>query len=413
MGSQNLPLVSIITPSFNQAAFIRQTIESVRSQDYPNIEHIVVDGGSTDGTLEILQEYAHEKQRFRFVSEPDRGQSHAINKGLALAKGQIIGWLNSDDKYLNGAVGKAIHALQTNPQWSMVYGNALHINAEDKITSVYPTKPFSRQALFLFCIICQPTAFIRKETFQAVGGVDENLHYCMDYDLWMRLSKTHQIGYIHDFLAASRLHAACKSVALEVDLGLPEILLASVRHFGTVANHWLYHFLTHYPNKGVFWYLDLFKSHRVFGNTPLLVDSNRHSSFWVPPRYRMHLYVDPAQPMHALVIKGINTLFNQPVHVHVMVDQVPTAHHVIPAGHFETSIVFPVTTPNAVVELVCSRQQILPETEIAASIGTVSFQVQNAMPLSAQEYQFYLEYKKNPRDVANWLLKNRQPVPSL
>ncbi|MBY0053475.1 glycosyltransferase [Brevibacillus agri] len=413
MGHQDLPLVSVITPSFNQSAFIRKTIESVLSQDYPNIEHIVVDGGSTDGTLEILREYAHLGDRLRYISEPDRGQSHAINKGLAMANGQIIGWLNSDDKYMPGAVAKAINALTAHPHWAMVYGNALHINAEDKITSVYPTKPFSRQALFLFCIICQPSAFVRKEVFQAVGGVDENLHYCMDYDLWMRISKSYAVGHIQDFLAASRLHPACKSIALEVDLGLPEILLASVRHFGTVANHWLYHFLTHYPDKGVFWYLDLFKSHRVFGDTPILVDSNRHSSYWVPPRYRLHLHVDPAEPMHALVIKGVNLLFNQPVHVHVMVNQTPVAHHVIPAGPFETSIPFPVKEPNSVVELVCSRQQALPENEMAASIGTVSFQVQNVAPLSAQEYQFYLQYKKNPRDVAGWLLKNRNPVPSL
>ncbi|MGN7468385.1 glycosyltransferase family 2 protein [Brevibacillus sp. SAFN-007a] len=413
MGHQDLPLVSIITPSFNQSAFIRKTIESVLSQDYPNIEHIVVDGGSTDGTLGILQEYAHLGNRFRYISEPDRGQSHAINKGLAMANGQIVGWLNSDDKYWPGAVAKAINALTANPHWAMVYGNALHINADDKITSVYPTKPFSREALFLFCIICQPSAFIRKEVFQAVGGVDENLHYCMDYDLWMRISKTYTVGHIQDFLAASRLHPACKSIALEVDLGLPEILLASVRHFGTVANHWLYHFLTHYPGKGVFWYLDLFKSHRIFGNTPILVDSNRHPSHWVPPRYRLHLHVDPAQPMHALVIKGANLLFHQPVHVHVLVNQTPVGYHVIPAGPFETSIPVPVNEPNSIVELVCSRQQVLPDSEAAAGIGTVSFQVQNVFPLSAQEYQFYLQYKKNPRDVAGWLLKNRNPVPSL
>lgn len=413
MTNQGLPLISIITPSFNQATFIKQTIDSVLIQDYPNIEHIVVDGGSTDGTLEILRSYNYLGERFRFVSEPDRGQSDAINKGLSMARGEIIGWLNSDDTYLPGAVSKAMHALALNPAWSMVYGNAYHINEQSKFIGVYPTKPFSRQSLFLFCIICQPSAFVRKEVFQSVGGVDETLHYCMDYDLWMRISKTHQVGHIGDFLAASRLHAACKSIALEVELGLPEILKASIRHFGTVANDWLYHFLTHYPQKGVYWFLDLFKAHHVFGNAPILVDSNRYPSSWIPPRYRLSLYVDPLTPMQALLIKGVNTLFNQPVHAHVLINNVPATHHVIPAGHFETCITLPVHEPDSTVELVCSRQQLISSLEDESIRQSVSFQVQHVFPLSAQEQQFYMQFKKNPQQVAGWLLKNRHPVPAL
>ncbi|WP_289135101.1 glycosyltransferase family 2 protein [uncultured Brevibacillus sp.] len=413
MKNQGLPLISIITPSFNQASFIKQTIDSVLMQDYPNIEHIVVDGGSTDGTLEILHSYRYLGERFRFVSEQDRGQSDAINKGLSMARGEIIGWLNSDDTYLPGAVSKAMHALTLNPAWSMVYGNAYHINEQNKFIGVYPTKPFSRQSLFLFCIICQPSAFVRKEVFQSVGGVDESLHYCMDYDLWLRISTTHQVGHIDDFLAASRLHAACKSIALEVELGLPEILKTSIRHFGTVANDWLYHFLTHYPQKGVHWFLDLFKAHHVFGNTPILVDSNRYSSSWVPPRYRLSLFVDPLTPMQALLIKGVNTLFSQPVHAHVLINNVPVAYHVIPVGHFETCITLPVHEPNSTVELICSRQQLISSPEDKSILQPVSFQVQHVFPLSAQEQQFYMQFIKNPQQVAGWLLKNRHPVPAL
>lgn len=413
MGNQGLPLFSIITPSFNQAAFIKQTIESVLNQDYPHIEHIVVDGGSTDGTLEILKHYQHLGDRFRFISEPDRGQSDAINKGLSMARGEIIGWLNSDDTYLPGAVSKAMHALTLNPTWSMVYGNAYHIDDKNKFIGIYPTKPFSRQSLFLFCIICQPTAFIRKEVFQAVQGVDEALHYCMDYDLWIRISKEYTVGHIGDFLAASRLHAACKSIALEVEVGLPEILKTSIRHFGTIANDWLFHFLTHYQHRGVYWFLDLFKSHHVFGNTPILVDSNRYPNAWVPPRYRLSMYVDPLRPMRALLIKGVNSLFNQPVHVHILLNNQPATHHVIPAGHFETVIDLPVHDPATTVELVCSRQQVITAPEDEASRQAVSFLVQNVFPLSHEEHQFYLQFRKNPQGVAAWLLKNRQPVPSL
>ena len=126
---KDLPLVSIITPSFNQAKFIEETIKSVLSQDYPNIEHIVVDGNSKDGTLEILKRYASSLgNRFRFISEPDQGQSNAINKGVKMANGDIIGWLNSDDTYFPEAVKKGVNALQAQPELAMVYGKGYYID---------------------------------------------------------------------------------------------------------------------------------------------------------------------------------------------------------------------------------------------------------------------------------------------
>lgn len=233
------PLVSIITPSYQQDKFIEETIESVLSQDYPNLEHIVIDGGSTDGTVEILKSYDHLGERFRWVSEKDRGQSHAINKGLAMAKGEIIGWLNSDDTYMPHAVKRAVSALQQNPQWGMVYGRANYTDEQNQVIGPYPVEPFQLNRLYETCFICQPAAFIRKEVFDRVGGIDESFHFCMDYELWMRISKHYPISFIEDVLATSRMHKDSKTMTQYHNVGLPEIIRASTKNYGSVSEHWL------------------------------------------------------------------------------------------------------------------------------------------------------------------------------
>ncbi|WP_248924704.1 glycosyltransferase family 2 protein [Paenibacillus hamazuiensis] len=233
------PLVSIITPSFQQASFIQETIQSVLSQDYPALEHIVVDGGSTDGTVAILQKYEFYGNKFRWVSEKDRGQSHALNKGLAMARGEIIGWLNSDDTYEPHAVSRAVQALQSNPNWGVVYGDGNYIDAHSAFLRSYPVRPFGLERLYRACIICQPAAFIRREVFEKVGPFDESLQFCMDYDMWMRICKHYEFGYMDVVLANSRIHAGSKSITKYVDIGLPEVFRASIKNFGSVSNMWL------------------------------------------------------------------------------------------------------------------------------------------------------------------------------
>ncbi|MEI4828208.1 glycosyltransferase family 2 protein [Bacillus sp. FJAT-53711] len=235
----NQPLVSIITPSYQQGKFIQETIESVLSQDYSNLEHIVIDGGSTDSTVEVLKSYNYLGERFRWVSEKDRGQSHAINKGLNMAKGEIIGWLNSDDTYMPNAVKRAVSALQQNTEWGMVYGRANYTDEQNQVIGPYPIEPFNRKRLYEGCIICQPAAFIRKEAFDMVGGIDENFHFCMDYDLWMRISKHYPIGFIEHVLATSRMHNDSKTMTQYFDVGLPEIIRASIKNYGSVSNQWM------------------------------------------------------------------------------------------------------------------------------------------------------------------------------
>lgn len=205
------PLVSIITPSYNQAQFIEQTILSVKDQDYPNIEHIVIDGGSTDGTLDILKKYL---DSIKWVSEPDEGQSQAINKGFTKAQGEIIGWINSDDFYLPGAVNVAVNALAESPDIDAIYGYCAKVDENNKTTEVLKSPEFDRRVIFSNpCIINQQTVFFRRSLLNKVGLLDESLHYAMDFDLWIRMAKVGEFKLVPEVLAAYRLTSDCKSVA--------------------------------------------------------------------------------------------------------------------------------------------------------------------------------------------------------
>lgn len=232
------PLVSIVTPSFNQAQFLEQTILSVKEQDYPNIEHIVIDGGSTDGSLDIIKKYS---DSLVWISEPDEGQSQAINKGFKMAKGEIIGWINSDDYYLPGAVSIAMSNLAAENDVDLVYGYCEKVDENGGTTDILKSPEFDRQLLFSNpCLINQQSVFFRRSLLDKVGLLDENLHYAMDYDLWIRMAKAGNFKLIPEVLAAYRFSSDCKSVAnsqkfwTEVDqifrkndgLNLPPLYLA-------------------------------------------------------------------------------------------------------------------------------------------------------------------------------------------
>ncbi len=225
------PCVSIVTPSYNQGQLIEGTIRSVLLQGYPNIEYIIVDGGSTDGTVGVIKKY--EQFLSFWVSEQDRGQAHAINKGWKRARGEVFAWLNSDDVYLPGAVVKAVSYLANNQQVGLVYGEGYHIDRDGRTVERYPTEPFDVRRLGDTCYICQPTTFIRRTAVEDVGFLDESLHFCMDYDLWIRLSKRCRFGYLADSLAGSRLHGDCKTLKQAV-AHRKEILDMLFRHYGAV-----------------------------------------------------------------------------------------------------------------------------------------------------------------------------------
>jgi len=204
------PLVSIITPSYNQGPYIEETILSVLSQDYSNIEYLVMDGGSTDETLGILRRY---QDRLTWASEPDRGQAHALNKGFSRARGEIFGWLNSDDTYAPGAIKTAVEALQTHPQIGWVYGDCRLIDGQGNTIAEVLVPDFRWQQLLSGNFIPQPTVFWRREVLEEVGPVDENLHHFLDLEWWIRMGRKFQARRLPVLLANLRYCEGTKSVS--------------------------------------------------------------------------------------------------------------------------------------------------------------------------------------------------------
>lgn len=233
-GSMTNPLVSVITPSFNQASFLPVALESVRAQDYQPIEHLVFDGGSTDGSVEILQNHVPE---VRAEIGPDGGQADAVNRGLRAASGEIIGWLNSDDFYYPGAIARAVSHLQAHPECAVVYGAAQYVDPQGQPLDPYPTG--DPEDLRYGCFICQPSVFFRRRAIQAVGLLDTSLRYALDYDLWLRMARSLRIDRISDLLAASRLHPAAKSVAEQL-AARREAVHVTRRHLGATPLPCLY-----------------------------------------------------------------------------------------------------------------------------------------------------------------------------
>ncbi|MCB9150114.1 MAG: glycosyltransferase [Caldilineaceae bacterium] len=208
----SLPLVSIVTPSYNQGQFIRDTIESVLEQEYPNIEYWVVDGGSNDETIEILREFESDP-RFHWMSEPDGGQGDAVNKGWRRAQGEILGWLNSDDTYLPNAIAQQVNYLQTHPEVDVIYGDAVFIDADGNRIGKYWGRPFSQYEQIRTSCIPQPTAFIRRSMLDRNGTIDINLNFALDYEYWLRASLHSTIKYHRLEVATYRMHETSKTVA--------------------------------------------------------------------------------------------------------------------------------------------------------------------------------------------------------
>lgn len=231
------PLVTIVTPSYNQARYLERTILSVLNQDYPNLEYIVIDGGSTDGSVDIIKKYEHKISYW--VSEPDRGQSHAINKGFQKATGQIFNWLNSDDILMPSATTIAVHYLVNNPEYGLVYGDRLVIDEKDQVLACVELPSFSRFFYKFNPWLPQETCFFRRELWSKVNGLDETLHYCMDANLWLRFLQYTTFLHIPFFTGAWRQHATAKSYccfgpnAIE-DIGYYESKQMKARYLGRV-----------------------------------------------------------------------------------------------------------------------------------------------------------------------------------
>lgn len=211
LGHENLPLISVVTPSFNQAEFLEETIRSVLLQGYPNLEYYVIDGGSTDGSVEIIKRY--EPWLNYWISEKDTGQSQAINKGWRKASGEILSWLNSDDYLLPGTLLRIAEVFRSNPRAGLVHGKVRFINSSGESTGDEYGSEFNLESSLLKSQnpVAQPATFISRTALNTVGGLNENLHMSMDWDLWLRIATLFPVVYLPEFLATFRTWPGAKS----------------------------------------------------------------------------------------------------------------------------------------------------------------------------------------------------------
>jgi len=230
------PLVSIVTPVYNLALYIEETVRSVLTQDYPRIEYIVMDGGSTDGTLEVLRRYS---DRLRLISGPDQGTADAVNRGFLISRGEIFAFLHGDDTYLPGAVRAAADYLAAHPEAGGVYGEAEWIAEDGSRLGRYPTREFDPERLREECFIPQPACFLRREAFRRAGMLDAGLRYSFDYDLWIRLSRFSRLGRIERVLANSRMRRDNKTLGRRKQV-FRETLALLKRHYGYAPFGWVY-----------------------------------------------------------------------------------------------------------------------------------------------------------------------------
>jgi glycosyltransferase involved in cell wall biosynthesis len=235
---------SIVTPSYNQGRYLAATIESVLGQEGDfTIDYVITDGGSTDNSVDVIRDYEKRLANgawpvrcrgitYRWVSEKDKGQSDAIQKGFAIARGDILAWLNSDDTYLPNALQIATRAFH-DERVAVIYGRSEFTDENGNVVGHYRTEPFDSERLAVFNFIAQPSVFFRRATFERVGGIEPSLHYVMDFDLWIRMSREHRFVYVQELLSTFRLHDESKTVSRSHALRNSKETLESIqRHFG-------------------------------------------------------------------------------------------------------------------------------------------------------------------------------------
>ena len=208
--------VTIVTPSYNQAQFLEETILSVLNQGWADLEYFVIDGSSSDASVQIIQKYA--ARLTDWISEQDHGQAEAINKGLQRATGEIVAWINSDDYYLPGAIERAVRVFEQNPQAGLVYGDVLSIDAQGQNFNLQTFQPYTLLDLMSFQIISQPAVFMRRDVLLQAGLLDPDYHYLLDHQLWLRMARSPMV-YLPETLAAARYHAGAKNLAHTAEFG--------------------------------------------------------------------------------------------------------------------------------------------------------------------------------------------------
>lgn len=221
--------------------FIEETIGSVLSQEYPHIEYLVIDGGSTDGTLDILRKY---KGRLHFISKRDSGPAEAINRGFQMSTGTIFAWLNADDTYLPGTVRAVVERFADHIAVDAVYGDAYWTDTGGHIIAPYPTRDVGTGSLQCECSICQPACFMRREMFERLAMLNTKLQYSFDYDLWIRASGTCRLERLPRFLATSRMHRGNRTLGQRQRI-FHESIQVLKQHYGYVPFSWIHSYCTY------------------------------------------------------------------------------------------------------------------------------------------------------------------------
>ena len=228
--------ISIIIPSFNQASYIGETLDSILSQKDLDTEILVFDGGSTDGTVDIFQNY---HSSLNWVSRSDKGQTDAINQGLLQSKGDILCYLNSDDILLDDSLETVRSYFVNNPDCEILYGDAYHIWEERNVREPYPTEPWNYDLLFETCYICQPAVFWRRSIIDRFGYFDDTLNLAMDYEYWLRVGKHVDFHWLQGrFLAGSRMYDDNKTFRLKIKAH-EEFLKVTMRHANRTPYRWV------------------------------------------------------------------------------------------------------------------------------------------------------------------------------
>ncbi len=244
------PLVTVVTPSYQQGRFLRACIESVMSQDYPRVEYMVLDGGSKDESVEVLKSYG---ERFFWQSQPDGGQTQAINAGLARARGSILAYLNSDDVLLPGALARVADAFGRYPSADLIYGDADYIDEEGRVIRPYPTHPYDLERLKGLCFICQPAAFWTRKAWDRYGKFDETFNLAMDYEYWQRIAAGRGfIQYLPEKLACSRDYATTKTRGQRLKV-YEDIFASQRKHWNCIHLDWWLGYVDYMANEAPWW----------------------------------------------------------------------------------------------------------------------------------------------------------------